>query len=189
MTGSGGHAAANWCGVDAVVAAYAGTRVGLDAFTRACHALQRALPESRIFVLCPADARPRDDNGVDGVIEYPSPSVEPATDQAALEETLRAVETLAARGVGAAIVFAESGIAPYAPAYLCYLAGIAYRAGFEAEFGGAVLSPSLPLSERFDDGERHRALLAAVGLEPCRRPGTTSPSAEPSANRSVECGR
>jgi hypothetical protein len=177
MTHSEGHAAARWGAGGVVVAAYAGARAGLGAFTEACLALRRALPGSRISVLCPANLRIDVVHGVDGVIEYSSPDAERASDQAAVEATLRAVQRLAARGAHAALVFAERGIAPYAPAYLCYLAGIAYRAGFEAEFGGAVLSPSFSLPEISDDADRHLALLAAVGLESSRRSSITAAAA------------
>lgn len=189
MTGSNPQVSRQWHRADAVVAAYAGSSRGRAAFDQAIAAMKQALPGARVWTLCPAEALiERDD--VDFTIEYPSPRMNADEDAAARDAALRAVGALEACRARAALVFAERGSAPYVPAYLCYLAGITYRAGAEAEFGGAVLSPALRLGDESDDADRHFALLAAVGL--ARREGTRvtpiSP-AFPSANRSIEWDR
>lgn len=202
MTGGGEHASEQWRGIDALVAAYAGTASGYDAFRGALHALERALPATRLWLLRPAEApiaissiscaaerRPSSSGGSGGVIEYPLSSLEPAADDAARAATWRTVGALAACGAQAALVFAENGIAPYAPAYLCYLAGIAYRAGYESEFGGAVLAPAFRQPQLSSDRERHLALLTAVGLDAGCGARITPPPAPASTNRSIACER
>ena len=162
MAGNPARGLERLSGIEAVVAAYAGTRAGHAAFERALTALRRALRGARLWRLVPADALP-DGAGGDGLIVYPTPGFAAA---AARTAALRTVDALAACGAQAALVFAERGFAPYVPAYLCYLAGIGYRAGIEQEFGGAVLSPAVRIPPQLDGVERHLALLAAAGLAP-----------------------
>lgn len=165
--------------IDAVVAAYAGAPVGHAAFARALTALRRALPRARLWLLCPDGAR-LEAHDEDGMIIYPTPGGDAHADAAAREATLRAVDLLSVCGAQAALVFTERGFAPFVPAYLCYLAGIGYRAGVEEEFGGAVLSPAVRISPCLDGVERHLALLAAVGLAPAAapKPGTIDSTTE-----------
>lgn len=174
-----------WCDVDVVVAAYAGTGAGLPAFGEVTSALRRSL-DARLWLLCPCGARAAA-RGVEGTIEYPAPRPSGAEDDRARVGTLAAIDALGACRAQAALVFAERGFAPYVPAYLCYLAGIPYRAGGEAEFGGAVLSPAVRLPPGRNDVERHLALLEAVGLAPDERRRARSPGS-PSTTRSVQCG-
>lgn len=189
MVGSRGQAFERWRGIDAVVAAYAGSRSGFDAFDRAVHAIRNGLPAARIRLLCPAETSPENANDADGIIAYPKPGASAVQDDAARGAVLRVVDALSECGARAALVFAERGVAPYAPAYLCYLAGLEYRAGFETEFGGAVLSPSLPCPKGLDDAERHVALLAAVGLIDRSGSGGSRPALPPSNHRSIACDR
>jgi len=165
MTGSGAQPFERWRGVDAVVAGYAGTSAGCDAFATAVAELRRALPAVRIWLLRPEDVPSAGAGGdEDRVIAYPDPHADPDRDAAALRRAFRAVDALIASRADAALIFTERGSAPYAPAYLCYLAGIGFRAGIESEFSGAVLSPAVRVAAEFDDVGRHLALLELVGI-------------------------
>lgn len=165
MTGSGAQSSQRWHGVEAVVAAYAGTSSGRDAFAHALAALRRALSGARVWLLWPEEVQLcAGAYEAEAVIAYPRPSADAARDAAARLRVLTAVDALAASGAEASVVFAERDAAPYLPAYLCYLAGIGYRAGIETEFGGAVLSPAVRLPAALDDVARHLALLDSVGL-------------------------
>lgn|SRR5690606_10477016 len=189
MAGSTPQLSRQWHAVGAVVAAYAGTHRGHPAFLHALTTMKQALPAARLWVLGPADARVEADD-VDGTIEYPLPGSSAVEDAAAREGAMDAIRALEVCGASAAVVLAERGTAPYFPAYLCYLGGIAYRAGAEAEFGGTLLRPALPLADLQDDVERHLALLAAVGLV-CREEArlTAIPPASTWTNRSIGCNR
>src|SRR5690606_18254766 len=156
-----------------VVAAYAGTCRGLAAFVRAAEALRLSL-DARPWLLCPRDAR-ADVHGAEGTIEYPKPGRDGAEDDHARAGALSAIAALEACRARAAFVFTERGAAPYVPAYLCYLAGIPYRAGVETEFAGAVLSHAVRLPPHRDDVERHLALLASVGVLPAAMQTIGSP--------------
>lgn len=182
MTGKQRQGSEKWRDVDAVVAAYAGTDAGLPAYLYAAEALRRAL-DARLWLLCPHDAQ-ADWCNAEGTLVYPTPGRNGIDDGAAIDAQ-RAIDSLAACRAQAAFVLAEQGAAPYLPAYLCYLAGIPYRAGAEAEFAGAVLLPAVRLPVLCDDVERHLTLLAAVGVVPDDH---RSRSARPTKrNRSVEC--
>ncbi|MGF1515267.1 MAG: hypothetical protein ACFB5Z_16425 [Elainellaceae cyanobacterium] len=56
----------------------------------------------------------------------------------------------------AAIVLAAPNKSPYVAGYLCYLAGIPIRIGQSREFGGGVLSLTLPPTDDPLDPQHHR---------------------------------
>jgi len=174
MTGERRQGRESWRDADDVVAAYAGTPAGLPAFIHAANALRRSL-DSRLWLLCPSDA-PVDSSFVEGVLVYPGAASNRVAEAPARGDALRVIERLAECRATVAFVFAESGFAPYVPAYLCYLAGISYRAGAEVEFAGAVLSPAVRLPPLRDDGERHLALLQAFGVVPVNRGPSPRPT-------------
>jgi len=166
MTGSTGHAAEGWRDADVVVAAFAGTRAGGAAVVPAIRVLRAALPRATLLLLWPEEAAipPRLSALADRCLEYPSPHAE--TRRAGRDAVERVVAVLAAAAARGAVVFTESGWAPYVPAYLVYLAGIARRAGITAEFGGAVLSqPIAPPPREMPEEARHLFLLEAIGFD------------------------
>lgn len=54
------------------------------------------------------------------------------------------VPQLKGHGFDAALILTAPGQSPFAAGYLCYLAGIPIRIGQSCEFGGGVLSLTLP---------------------------------------------
>ncbi|MGI0484553.1 glycosyltransferase family 9 protein [Pantanalinema rosaneae CENA516] len=75
------------------------------------------------------------------------------------------IEQLQAHRYDAAMIFTTPGQSPYSLAYSCYLAGIPIRLGQSQEFGGGVLSPSVPppmIAMTLTDYYLH--LLTSVGF-------------------------
>lgn len=81
------------------------------------------------------------------------------------ERELGLVEELRRRRFDAAFIFSSFSQSPWPPAYACYLAGIPFRVGQSKEFGGSVLSTSVPTHP--DAGhqvDRNLHLLDSVGI-------------------------
>ncbi|MBW3579591.1 MAG: glycosyltransferase family 9 protein [Actinobacteria bacterium] len=78
---------------------------------------------------------------------------------------LELVDELRRRQFDAAFVFTSFSQSPWPPAYTCYLAGIPFRAGQVKDFGGSVLTSSVPAAP--DAGhqvDRNLHLLEALGV-------------------------
>ncbi|MBD2257217.1 hypothetical protein [Pseudanabaena sp. FACHB-2040] len=107
----------------------------------ALEALHQALPETALTVL-----------------------ESPARPKSQLNEPLQTVQWLQQHPFDAAIIFSAPNQSPYAPAYLCYLAGIPVRIGQSREFGGQVLSHCFEPPAPLEPVDPHLHLLQAAGL-------------------------
>ena len=79
---------------------------------------------------------------------------------------LALAERIAEQRFDAALIFTSFSQSPWPPAYACYLAGIALRAGQAGDFGGSLLThvvPSLPREAHQVDRNLH--LLHELGFE------------------------
>ncbi|HEX7082336.1 MAG TPA: hypothetical protein VF329_15110 [Gammaproteobacteria bacterium] len=177
MAGSARHRAGTWHDAATLVAAFAGTSNGAKAVVPALRRLRAALPRAKLLLLWPAEVEPPPGacTLADRRIDYRSPEPPRSgrtggpregdlSDLTAASGLDAAIAALAAHSAYQAIVFTESGAAPYAAAYVCYLAGIPERVGLTAEFGGAVLSRAVPPPAGTAEHERHLFLLDALGF-------------------------
>ncbi len=82
----------------------------------------------------------------------------------------RLVESIRAGNFDVAIIFTSFSQSPYPPAYACYLAGVPVRIGQSREFGGAVLSHSVPPPpDSTHQVDRNLNLLQGTGIGPAGR--------------------
>jgi ADP-heptose:LPS heptosyltransferase len=134
----------------------------------ALRALRTALPDSSITVLCsPAGAQvtpllP----WVDDVIVHRA-VWQDARGEMPLDpgRELAFAESLRWGGFDAALIFTSFSQSPFPPAYACYLAGIPFRAGQTADFGGSVLSPAVaPAPWAAHQVDRNLHLVEALGV-------------------------
>jgi lipopolysaccharide heptosyltransferase II len=81
------------------------------------------------------------------------------------EDELRFIHDLKRRNFDAAFIFTSFSQSPYPPAYVCFLAGIPYRFGQAADFGGSLLThrvqPAIASGHQVD---RNLHLLEEIGL-------------------------
>lgn len=142
-----------------IVAAYVGPTHDAETLGPAVDTLRALWPSATLRLLWPMDVScPHAlGNRVHGRIAYPMPQ-EVRDAATRVEETVRRIAAVEAR---VALVFAATGYEPYFPAYLCYLAGVPYRAAFSAEFGGGVLSSAFP-PPACDGTARHLELVCAA---------------------------
>ncbi|MDQ3978699.1 MAG: glycosyltransferase family 9 protein [Actinomycetota bacterium] len=134
----------------------------------ALRTLRASLPETRITLMASA-AGPQvapllpwlDDLMVERVVwQDASGQLELNPDR---ERAL--VEQIAARHFDAALIFTSFSQSPWPPAYACYLAGIPLRAGQSADFGGSLLTNSVPALEReAHQVDRNLHLLESLGF-------------------------
>jgi ADP-heptose:LPS heptosyltransferase len=138
--------------------------------TPALRALRAALPRARITLLAsPAGAQLRtllpwvDEvraarmlwQDASGALPF-----DPARERALVDE-------LAAGHFDAAVLSTSFSQSPHPAGYACYLAGIPVRAGFAADFAGAVLSPAVPPPpDGGHQADRALALVTALGVPP-----------------------
>ncbi len=76
------------------------------------------------------------------------------------------VADLAAGAFDAAVIATSFAQSAHPVGYACYLGGIPIRAGFAADFAGAVLSHPIPPPPDEHQADRTLALLAALGIPP-----------------------
>jgi ADP-heptose:LPS heptosyltransferase len=75
------------------------------------------------------------------------------------------IQTLAEGAFDATIIFTSFSQSPLPPAYACYLAGIAWRAGQSRDFGGALLSHAVdPPSDSIHQVDRNLHLVRHLGF-------------------------
>ena len=75
------------------------------------------------------------------------------------------IALLAARGFDAALIFTSFSQTPHTVGYVCYLAGIALRAGESNEFGGSTLSTQLQgAPTAMHQAERNLRLVEQLGF-------------------------
>lgn len=82
-----------------------------------------------------------------------------------LNEGMELIQQLREQQFSMAVIFTSFSQSPLPAAYACYLAGIPYRVGFSKEFGGGVLSHSLPSpADEMHQVDRNLSLLETIGI-------------------------
>lgn len=95
------------------------------------------------------------------ILAYPSRSI----NQVDAEMIHKLIEQIRRGQYDTALIFTRRGHSPYLPAYVCYLAGIATRAGQSLEFGGGVLSHCFkPAPSGSDPKGEFLHLISVAGL-------------------------
>ena len=142
--------------------AWAGTAAGASAIVPAVQRLLDARRDAYFILLQPSQLQPMSklDLLVRHVIRYPVARA----DATSLRRSVAALRAANGRADGdIAVVFTEPGWSADVPAYIAYLAGIRARYGFEAEFGGGLLSHRAA-EPTIDGAARHLRLLEVHGL-------------------------
>src|SRR5690349_17352464 len=80
-------------------------------------------------------------------------------------EEIAFIERLRSRDFSIALIFNSVSQSPLRAAFACYLAGIAYRAGFAKGMGSSVLSHAFqPPADDLHQVDRNLSLLTAIGI-------------------------